>query len=385
VRYLYTGLFYLALPFILARLYWKGRKNSAYRERISERFSWGEKLSSYTDVWVHAVSLGEVVAATTLIETLLVQNQRVLVTTMTPTGSAQVLRQFGERVFHQYVPYDFPWALRRFFMATKPRVGIILETELWPNLIAEARLHGVLLFLANARISDNAFQTYRYTKFFFKPFLAQFTCILAQSAQDAQRFCALGAPNKKIQIMGNIKSDLNLSINGFDKLSAFKQAWGKTRPVVIAGSTHEGEEEQIFTALRVLQHAVPEVILLVAPRHPERFEHVYQLACSHDFKTGRRRHEVSIKPDTEVVVLDCLGELLGFYALSDYAFVGGSFVPVGGHNVLEPIALGVPVFCGMFMQNSQALNDELLRARAIQHVKNAHVMFKAISFTYEST
>ncbi|MDF1684960.1 MAG: lipid IV(A) 3-deoxy-D-manno-octulosonic acid transferase [Legionellaceae bacterium] len=376
MRYLYTFLFYLALPFIWVRLQKKGRKNAAYTKRLGERFSWGPIVSPKVDVWVHAVSLGEVVAAKTLVEQLLAEHQRVLITTMTPTGSEQVLRQFGQRVSHQYVPYDFPWALRRFFTVTQPRVGIIMETELWPNMIAEARLHGVTLFLANARISDDAFKTYQHAKYFFKPFLAQFTGILAQSAHDAKRFCALGAPSDHVRIMGNMKSDLEISKHGFDALSVFKHAWGEARPVVILGSTHEGEEQQIFSVFRALQQAVPEVVLLVAPRHPERFESVYQLACAHGFKTSRRSQQASIQHNTEVVVLDCLGELLGFYALSDYAFVGGSFVPVGGHNVLEPMALSVPVFCGMFMQNSKSLCEELLRVRAMQQVESAAQLVK---------
>jgi len=384
MRYLYTFLFYLALPFILARLYWKGRKNPAYTQRLGERFSWGPVLSPKVDVWVHAVSLGEVVASKTLVEQLLALNQRVLVTTMTPTGSAQVVRQFGERVSHQYVPYDFPWALRRFFMTVRPRVGIIMETELWPNMIAEAKLFGVALFLANARISDGAFKTYQHVKFFFKPFLTQFTGILAQSAHDAKRFCALGAPNNHVRIMGNMKSDLQVSTDGFDALRVFKQAWGDARPVVIAASTHEGEEQQIFSVFRALQQAIPEVVLLVAPRHPERFDAVYQLACTHEFKTGRRSNKDTITQDTDVVVLDSLGELLGFYALSDYAFVGGSLVSIGGHNVLEPMALGVPVFCGMFMQNSKSLCEELLRARAMQQVEDTDAMVNAMKHLHEN-
>lgn len=384
MRYLYTALFYLALPFILARLYWKGRKNPAYTQRIRERFSWGLSSSPHVDVWVHAVSLGEVVASKTLVEQLLAAHQRVLVTTMTPTGSEQVLRQFGGRVSHQYVPYDFPWALRRFFVATKPRVGIIMETELWPNMIVQARLCGVSLFLANARISDEAFKAYQPVKCFFKYFLAEFTGILAQSADDAQRFCALGAPSNHVRIMGNMKSDLQISTDGLETLSVFKQAWGEARPVVILGSTHEGEEQQLFSVFRALQQALPRVIVLVAPRHPERFEHVYQLACKNGLKTARRSQQASIQPDTDVVVLDCLGELLGFYTLSDYAFVGGSWVPVGGHNVLEPMALGVPVFCGTFMQNSKSLCEDFLRECAIQQVESAAVMIEQIKHLHQN-
>jgi 3-deoxy-D-manno-octulosonic-acid transferase len=384
MRYVYTLLLYVVLPLILLRLFLKGRKNSAYRERIKERFLWGARASKPVDVWVHAVSLGEVVAAKGLIEQILRANQRVLVTTMTPTGSAQVDRLFGERVIHQYIPYDFPHALRRFFKVYKPRVGIIMETELWPNLMFEAKAHDVALFIANARISDGAFRAYQRVCWFFKPLWGCLTGVFAQSIPDAERFCALGVPKHKVLALGNMKSDLQVSIDVSKSVYFLKQAFGETRPVVIAASTHEGEERDMLLALRQLQKAVPGVVLLIAPRHPERFDDVYALSKQYAFKTSRRTQQSTVNLDTEVVILDSLGELLGFYGLSDYAFVGGSFVPIGGHNVLEPMALRVPVFCGMFMQNSKSLCETLMRAEAMQQVENAGALVDAIRLFHQN-
>jgi 3-deoxy-D-manno-octulosonic-acid transferase len=378
MRFLYTLFLYLALPFIVLRLMWKGRKNPAYRTRLAERFAWHQNNATPVDVWLHAVSFGEVVAAKTLIERLLQANKRVLVTTMTPTGSAQVARLFGTRVQHQYVPYDFPFAVRRFFKVYAPRVGIIMETEIWPNLIVEATQCGVALFLANGRISDAAYPAYQRAKWFFKPILTHFTGIFAQSGQDAKRFCALGAPKNNVHVLGNMKSDLCIPDEVDAPVRVLKQRWGETRPVVVAASTHPGEEQLILDVLKALQRAVPDVVLLIAPRHPERFDEVYQLAKSEVTKLGRRTDETTIDEQTEVVVLDSLGELLGFYALSDYAFVGGSLVSIGGHNVLEPMALGVPVFCGPFMQNSKDLCEALVSARAITQVQDTEALVREI-------
>ena len=384
MRYIYTVLFYLLLPLIALRLFWKGRKNSAYQARLKERFLGKRSDASPVDVWVHAVSFGEVVAAKMLIEQMLLAKQRVLVTTMTPTGSAQVERLFGHRVMHQYIPYDFPWALRRFFKAYQARVGVIMETELWPNLMFEAKTHGVALFIANARISDGAFRAYQRVRWFFKPLWGCLTGVFAQSTQDAERFCALGVSKDKVLVLGNMKSDLQVAPDVAKPVYFLKQAFGEARPVVIAASTHEGEEAQILKVLSELQKRVPNVVLLIAPRHPERFEGVYQLSKQYGFKTGRRSQDNTIGLDTEVLVLDSMGELLGFYGLSDYAFVGGSFAPIGGHNVLEPMALKVPVFCGMFMQNSKNLCEELMRAEAMQQVTDASALVEAIDLFYQN-
>lgn len=378
LRRIYTFLLYWLTPFIVFRLYWKSRRLPAYRERISERFSWGKVVPIEVDVWLHAVSLGEVVAATPLIDALLLKKVRVLITTMTPTGSEQVLRRFGQTVAHQYVPYDLPWALRRFFKKINARVGVIMETELWPNLINQASKAQLPLLLVNARISDKGFESYLRLRVFFKPILAQFKMILAQSKLDANRFIELGAPINTVSVLGNLKFDLQLNVakNAFPYY--LKERWGSARPVLIAASTHDDEENQVLAAVIKLKTVIPDLLLLIAPRHPERFKMVYALSQKHGYKTGLRSAPESVEMDSEVIVLDSLGELLDFYQVSDYAFVGGSLVPVGGHNVLEPIAVQVPVFCGPYMQNSKSICFDLSAAGALQQVKDIDGLITAV-------
>ncbi len=378
LRSIYTGLLYLLIPFVLLRLYWKGRRLPAYRQRIHERFSLGHTAVTEVDVWLHAVSMGEVVAATPLIDALLAKQLRVLVTTMTPTGSQQVLTRFGQRVAHQYVPYDLPWALRRFFKKINARVGIIMETELWPNLINQATKADIPLLLINARISDKAFESYQKARFFFKPVLAQFKAIYAQSEGDAKRFIALGAPVARVHAVGNMKFDLHVHVSNKGCFDRLKVTWGKQRPVLILASTHDDEENQLLSVLIKLKAAIPDIVLLIAPRHPERFKAVYELIQQHGVKTGLRSQPETISTRTDVVVLDSMGELLGFYQVSDYAFVGGSLVPVGGHNVLEPIAMQVPVFCGPYMHNSKSICADLCAAGAIQMVDHVDALITAI-------
>lgn len=384
VQRLYTIFLYLMIPYILLRLYWKGRAFPAYKQRILERFSLAKNLPQKTDVWLHAVSLGEVVAATPLIESMLANNYKVLVTTMTPTGSSEVRARFADRVMHQYLPYDLPWCLHKFFKRTAPKVGVIMETELWPNLIYIAKQHAIPLILANARISDKAFTHYKKLKFFFKPILSQFNTIGTQSELDQSRYIALGASPMNVLVLGNMKFDLKIPVIDKDKANAFKAAFGHTRSVLIAASTHEGEEDLLLANLDKLKQTIPNLILLIAPRRPERFNTVYELSEKYQFKTAKRSQFETIKPDSEVVVLDSLGELLLFYAISDFAFVGGSLVPIGGHNVLEPIAMQVPVFCGPYMQNSKSICNELKEKNAILWVDGIDELIEEISKMYKN-
>ena len=369
MRRLYTVLLYLLTPFILCRLYWKGRRLPAYRKRLSERFMVGAMNHQPVDVWIHAVSLGEVVAVTPLATALVDKHYRVLITTITPTGSERVRTCFGERVLHQYLPYDLPLILRRFYRAYQPDVGIIMETELWPNLIYEAQRIKLPLLLANARISNRAYKQYQKAAFVFKPVLKQLTAIFAQSMEDANRFKLLGAPSERVSVLGNMKFDLHIDVNNKTLFQHFKERWGQTRPVMIAASTHEHEEEQLLAGFKRLQKTIPDMLLVIAPRHPERFQEVHKLSKLH-FNTGLRSEPEGISQAVEVVILDTLGELLGFYQISDYAFVGGSLVPVGGHNVLEAIALNIPVMTGPHMQNSKAICQELCAAGAMRIANN---------------
>ncbi len=384
MRRLYTFLFYLVVPFIIGRVYLKGRRLPAYRQRISERFSLGDRTHIPVDVWMHATSLGEVVAASPLIEAMLAKQLRVLVTTMTPTGSEQVSKRFGSQVVHQYIPYDLPWLLRRFFKKYNPRLGIIMETELWPNLINQAKRENVPLLLLNARLSDNAFKQYKIVQFMFKSVLKQFSAIFAQSDEDARRFMALGASVNLVYMLGNMKFDLQLPTTAKDERLQLKEKWGRERPVVIAASTHEGEEKQLVSHFIRLKKAIPGVVLLLVPRHPERFDAVFKMSVAHGFNTGRRSDPTTIDVNSEVVVVDAMGELMDFYQMSDYAFVGGSLVPVGGHNVLEPIAVGVPVFSGPYINNSKAICQDLSAVGAIVIVDNIDGLIDALKTMHEN-
>lgn len=371
MQFIYSLVFYLITPFLLLRLWWKGRTSHAYRRRILERFYLGQRHTKPVDVWVHAVSLGEVIAVTPLVDAMLAKGWSILITTMTPTGAEQVKLRFGDKLAHQYVPYDLPGVLKRFFRRIKPRVGLIMETELWPNLIHQAHRAKVPLLLLNARLSAKSLHSYLKFKWFFKPILNQFTGILTQSEDDAQRFIRLGADSALVHDLGNMKFDLQTNFVDASAFNALKKQWGADRIVLIAASTHDDEESQILARLKHLQKAIPKLILLIAPRHPERFQTVYQLSIKAGFVTGLRSVLDTVSPTTEVLVLDSMGELLGFYQVSDYAFVGGSLVPVGGHNVLEPIAMKVPVFSGTQVHNFKTICKDLQEAHAIELVDDA--------------
>jgi len=301
-----------------------------------------------------------------------------LVTTMTPTGSERVQARFGNKVTHQYLPYDLPGILKRFFKKIQPRVGVIMETELWPNLIYQARAAKVPLLLANARISDDSLNGYKKIKFLIKPILNQFSAILAQGDEDARRYITLGARKEIVHVLGNMKFDLQTNTIDSKRFSDLKSHWGTERVAVIAASTHENEEAQILSHLKRLQQAIPGVILLIAPRHPERFQSVFQLCIQSGFKTGLRSDANTLSSENEIVVLDSLGELLGLYQISDYAFVGGSLVPVGGHNVLEPIAMHVPVLSGSQVHNFKAICNDLQIAQGILLVQHANEVVDGI-------
>lgn len=377
MRRLYTFFLYLAIPLILLRLFWKGRKLGSYQKRINERFMRGLQPAQ-VDLWLHAVSLGEVVAATPLIKALLDQGFSCLITTMTPTGSQRVIEQFGETVQHQYLPYDLPLILRLFFKQYAPRLGLIMETELWPNLIHQAHLAKTPVLLINARISDRAFKRYRQLKFFFKPVLRELSGVMAQSKIDAQRFAALGVCKERLSQCGNLKFDMPATVAATAIADKIQSLWGPQKTMLMVASTHANEEEQLLKRFVTLQSSIADLVFLIAPRHPERFQEVYRLSRALGFNTVLRSQLHEINSDTQVLIIDTLGELKQFYLISDYAFVGGSLVPVGGHNVLEPIAANVPVFCGPHIQNIRSICKDLLKKRAICIAQDADSLIKEI-------
>lgn len=372
MRLLYTSLWYLLLPALFVRLWWRGRRAPAYRLRWRERLALGYRRGTLKNsVWIHAVSVGETLAAAPLVEALLARfpDTPLVITTTTPTGSERVRALFGERVTHVYCPWELPGAYRRFLRAFDPKLVTVMETELWPNLCAAAQAHGAALVLMNGRLSENSFRGYARLPALVRPMLERFEVLAVQTAVEAERFARLGAPEQKIRINGSIKFDLTLDAALRTRATALRERFGQ-RPVWIAASTHPGEDEIVLAAHRRLLSAQPEALLVLVPRHPERFGAVAALAGNQGFAVARRSAGQSITADIGVYLADTMGELLALLGACEVAFVGGSLVPVGGHNLLEPAAWGVPVLSGPELHNFTAIAELLNEAGALGVVRD---------------
>jgi len=342
------------IPFVLGHLLWRSRANPEYRHRISERLGFTSFRNTAPSVWIHAVSVGEVQAAAALIRAL----QRrypttpLVVTTMTPTGSAQVRQLFGDTVAHCYAPYDLGSAVHRFFGRVNPRLAIIMETELWPNLFHECGQRHVPLVLASARVSEKSVRRYQIVLDLFKETLSHGIVIAAQSQADASRFRTLGANPGRVHVTGNIKFDFEFDATVAERGRELRDQQAQGRRVWIAASTHDVEEDIVLRAHRRVREKYPDALLILVPRHPERFDDVVTLVRRRGHSFVRRSHGDRAASGTDVFVGDTMGELTTFYAAADVAFVGGSLVDVGGHNLLEPAALGVPVLTGPYNFNA---------------------------------
>lgn len=379
-RWLYTLLLYLLVPMVPVRLWWRGRANPEYRRRWSERVGGFTAPALGQTLWVHAVSVGEVQAAVPLIETLLQRypERSLVVTTMTPTGSGRVRALFGERVFHVYLPYDLPGAVRRFLDRTRPEIGIIMETELWPNLFHQCARRSIPLAIVNARLSPGSARGYSYIAPLARVTLANVRLIAAQGPGDAERFRSLGAREEQVQVMGNLKFEQTLPTDVTQRANELRAQWGAQRPVWIAASTHEGEDEPVLDAFAIVRQILPDCLLILVPRHPERFDRVAALAESRDWQVVRHSTGEPATADTQVYLGDTLGDLPLFYAAADVAFVAGSLVPVGGHNMVEPAALGVPVLTGRHRFNFNDISEALLAAGAAKEVDNVEALAAAL-------
>lgn len=352
-RKLYSGVFYGVAPVLAWRLYQRGKENPGYRERREERFGIypGEPLKR--SLWVHTVSVGEFLAAKPLIDWLMATypSWPLVITTMTPTGAERVRAAYGERVHHFYLPYDFPFAVERFLDHVQPHLLVIMETELWPNLVHFTAARKVPVVVANARLSERSAKGYKRISWIARPMLEAITVVAAQSGADASRFLELGLRPDALQITGTVKFDLVVDEALRAQAQQLRERWGAKRPVWIAASTHPGEDEQVLQAFRFLETQVPKLLLVLVPRHPERFDTVATLLQQQNFRLARHSREEPVTPDVEVVLGDTMGELVKLMAASDVAFVGGSLEPVGGHNMLEPLAVGIPVICGPHVFN----------------------------------
>jgi len=373
IRRLYAGLLCLLSPLVLGFTLWRARRRPAYGERWWQRFGWIPRSRGPAPLWVHAVSVGEAIAAIPLVHALQERfpGHPILMSTTTPTGAAVVRARLGEDVTHVYAPYDLPAAVWRFFHRGRPALGIIMETEIWPNLYHAAARRAIPLYLFNARLSPRSRRGYQRFHRLLGPALQSLQAIAAQSEADAAAFRALGAT--RVWATGNLKYDLPEQDATRAAGAALRQPWGD-RPVWAFGSTHAGEEELAMAVLRTLRQRFPHLLLVLAPRHPERCASVAALLRSQGLHAQRRSAGQPVPPEQEVLLVDTLGELSTFYAAADVVSVGGSFVPKGGHNPLEAAALAKPVSFGPHMENFRDIARTLLAAGAAVQAADGNVL-----------
>ena len=367
MQIIYTLLLYLIQPFVWLKLLWRSRKAPAYRQRWLERYGFCKNKVKPNGILVHAVSVGETIAAIPLIKALQQKYPQlpITVTTMTPTGSERVKSLLKDSVSHVYLPYDLPGAIKRFLKTTKPKIVIIMETELWPNLISQCYKQKIPLIIANARLSERSAARYGKLGKAVKQLFSKISMVAAQNQQDGERFVSLGLPADHLAITGSIKFDINLSNEQRQNINQLKQQWQLKRPVLIAASTHSGEDEIILTAFKklLLKHA--NLLLILVPRHPERFKTVEKLISDNGFNYLKRSTNQIPTEQTQIVLGDTMGELVELYAMADIAFVGGSLVKQGGHNPLEPALHHIAIITGEYFFNFQVICEQLIEAQGM--------------------
>ena len=379
MRSVYTLLFFLALPGIWLRLLWKSRRLPGYRQRIGERFAIYPKgkAPSQSVLWVHAVSVGECEAAFPLIKRLLElpEPPRVLMTATTPTGSSRIQTVLGSQVDHVYLPYDLPFLVERFLNRFQPQLAVIMETEIWPNLFTACRQRGVPLMIINGRLSDRSTRGYSRLMTLIAPALQSARRILVQSDEDALRYQSLGAHEDSVIVCGNLKYDLHWDDTMVLASQSLRRDLFEQRPVIVAGSTHYGEEAPLLEAFLKLRVTHPTAVLVLAPRHPERSAEIFKLIRSQGLPVLCRSSSDSFTADHAVLLIDGIGELRRFYGTADVAYIGGSLISHGGQNPLEPLIQGIPVIFGPSMENFREAREKILNVGAgieISDVESLH-------------
>ena len=358
---------------ILTRLFIKGSSDNRYRRNIGDRLGQITRPLGTIDVWIHAVSVGEVNAAVPLVTAFrkIHSRCRILITTTTPTGLDQVTAHLGDRVVHCYLPFDHPFFIARFLRTISPRLLIIMERELWPNIIHGCHKRSIPVVIANARLSQRSCNRYAYVLPLMRPALAIVSAVAAQTEADRSRLMTLGAHPDHILTTGNIKYDVTVSAKTMDTAQSMRQDWGRHRLIIVAGSTHEGEEAVLLDIFDPLREHYPGLLLILAPRHPERFDAVFQLVKNRGFNTHRHGDgSTVVPPAAEVHLRDTMGELPLLYAAADIAIVGGSLIEIkgiGGHNLLEPCAVATPVLFGRYISDFLEISHNIVeRAAGIQ-------------------
>ena len=363
--FIYTFALWLLLPYIFIHLFWRAYKQPDYLRNIGERFGFYSIHCNRPVIWLHCVSVGETRATNNLVNHLgeIYPNHQILFTHSTPTGRSASEQLFGGNVKRVYLPYDYPFSVKRFLNTFKPQLGILMETEIWINLIHSCHKRNIPLLLINARLSEKSMR--HYSRFANLSYIAmrELSAISAQTAADASRFSLLGAQN--VSVMGNLKFDIEPPSVMLELGKQLRQQWGSNRPVLLAASTRDGEETLLLDAFNKIN--VPNLILVIVPRHPQRFTEVSKLIKQHGFKFQRRSDNHSLSEEIQIVLGDSMGEMFAYFVAADLAFVGGSLLPYGGQNLIEACAVGTPVLVGPHMYNfTDVAQRAVLAGAAIQ-------------------
>jgi 3-deoxy-D-manno-octulosonic-acid transferase len=361
VRLLYSALFYALLPALFARLLWRARTIPSYRQGLLQRLGFYQKPAIPGALWLHAVSVGEIEAAIPIIRQLLKEKpgSPILVTCTTPTGSQRITAILGNSVQHVLLPYDVPSAVKRFLDHFRPVAGVIMETEIWPNLFYHCDRKGISLAIVNGRLSAKSATGYQRMRGLTQSTLAKVSLVAAQTQEDADRYISLGADPCRVQVTGNVKFDVTFGDEDKARSSALRAQLFPDRPVLVAGSTHPGEEEALLDVLLTLRHEQPELLLVIAPRHPQRVPGLIALCRAKGYTHILRSEGKACNAATDVFLVDTLGELRTFYGAANIAFVGGSLIPHGGQNMLEPAVAGIPVLFGPHTANFKEIASGL--------------------------
>ncbi|AFP85506.1 3-deoxy-D-manno-octulosonic-acid transferase [secondary endosymbiont of Heteropsylla cubana] len=378
---LYNIFILLIQPLVWIRLLWRSKKVPAYRQRWKERYGFCRGKIKPGGIMIHSVSVGETLAAIPLIKALvkLYPSLPLIVTTMTPTGSDQVKSVFEKNIYHVYLPYDLPIIMSRFLRKVNPKLVILMETELWPNLIKKTYQRGIPLVVANARLSTRTSLIYKKFNFFISQILSCITLIAAQSKEDAARFLELGLKKNQLAITGNLKFEISITPELALQAITLRRQWAPHRPIWIAASTHKGEELLLLKVHRKLLSRFSNLLLILVPRHPERFLEVSKITMKAGFNYIMRSSNKIPTSKTQVVIGDTMGELMLLYGIVDLAFIGGSLVNHGGHNPLEAAANAIPILMGPNILNFVDICKKLEKSNGLIPVINATTLVSSIS------
>jgi 3-deoxy-D-manno-octulosonic-acid transferase len=379
--FLYRLIIYISLPVVLLNLIWRSIKTPSYRRRMGERFGVLSMKPKSNGVWIHCVSVGETKAAIPLIKKIQAQmpNLAITVTCTTPTGSNEIINAFGDSVYHCYCPFDIPSVANRFLSSVQPKVAIMVETEVWPHLLMTCHRRGIKTLLINGRMSQSSANGYLKIKSITQPIFKNFDYVAAQYPSDAKRLRLLGVKKESMHITGSVKFDISPDEAVYELGRKFKRWIGNGRPIMIAASTHTGEDEAVLEAFKEIKHKIPNCFLIIVPRHPERFDTVRHLIEQKNINFISRSATINnpdsmlqpISDDTDILLGDTMGELLSLYQCCDVAFVGGSIAKIGGHNILEAAVLGKPTVIGPHYFNFQDVSQEMINEQACFCVESA--------------